>query len=56
MNLISYKVVALILEPYTNAMTAQNANKRIENKKTDQFESSDDEFDFDQYEPYAANH
>ena len=55
MNLISYKVVALILEPYTNAMTAQNANKRIENQKTDQFESSDDEIDFDQNEPYTAN-
>ena len=55
MELISCKVIALIPEPYTNAMIAQNANKRIENQKTDQFESPDGEFDFEQYEPYAAS-
>jgi hypothetical protein len=32
-------------------MIAQNANKRIENPKTDQFENSDFESDFDAYDP-----
>ena len=50
MNLISYKVVALILEPYTNAIIAQNKKKQIDNPE---FEGS--EINFDAYDSYESN-
>ena len=53
MNLISYKVIALILEPYTNAVIAQNKKKQISDPEKDQFEGS--EFDFDANDTYESN-